>query len=155
MVGENNPDYKVMIKEVYLRVCKVQPNTAIITAHARVLHDTETKYLFMKSDVKVASIPKGQLSFTWDSLLQNKYPNKVVTALVSGETVNGSYAKNPFNFAMFDLDTTAVYVNGESLPAQPLYVRNNISSYKSVFEGRESFGLDVKRILQMDMLCTS
>ncbi|XP_041369720.1 uncharacterized protein F54H12.2-like [Gigantopelta aegis] len=147
MAGEDNPYYKVKIEDVYLRVCKVRPNTAIITAHAKMLQDTEAKYPFTRSDIKVASIPKGQLSFTWDHLFQNKCPNKVVVALVSAEAVNGSYTKNPFNFAMYDLDTIALYMNGESLPAQPLHVGSNqyISAYNSMFEGRESIGLDVSR----------
>ncbi|XP_041372810.1 uncharacterized protein F54H12.2-like [Gigantopelta aegis] len=145
--GEDNPDYKVKIQDVYLRVCKVRPNTAIITAHAKTLQDTEAIYPFTRSDIKVASIPKGQLSFHWDHLFQNKCPNKVVVALVSAEAVNGSYSKNPFNFAMYDLDTIALYVNGESLPAQPLHVGNKqyISAYNNLFEGRESIGLDVSR----------
>ncbi|XP_041364399.1 uncharacterized protein F54H12.2-like [Gigantopelta aegis] len=147
MAGEDNPDYKVKIEDVYLRVCKVRPNTAIITAHAKTLQNTEAIYPFTRSDIKVASIPRGQLSFHWDHLFQNKCPNKVVVALVSAEAVNGSYTKNPFNFAMYDLDTIALYVNGESLPAQPLHVNNNqyISAYNNLFEGRESIGLDVSR----------
>ncbi|XP_041375264.1 uncharacterized protein F54H12.2-like [Gigantopelta aegis] len=147
MAGEDNPDYRVKIEDVYLRVCKVQHYTAIITAHSKMLQDTEAKYPFTKSNIKVATIPKGQLSFTWDRLFQNKCPNKIVVSLVSAEAVNGSYTTNPFNFAMYDLDSIVLYVNSESLLVQPLHVgkKQYILAYNNLFEGRESIGLDVSR----------
>ena len=145
MSGTDNPEYKVKIEDVYIKVCKVRPNTSIITSHAKVLENSTAMYPFTKREVKVAAIPKGQLSFHWDHMFQDKSPNTVVIALISAEAMNGSYTKNPFNFAMYDLSNIALYVNGESLPAQPLSISKGqyISAYNNLFEGRESIGSDI------------
>ena len=147
MSGTENTDYKVQIEDVFIKVCKVRPNVSIITSHAKVLDHSTAMYPFTKRDVKVSAIPKGQLSFHWDHMFQDKSPNTVVVALVSAEAMNGNYAKNPFNFAIYDLSNIALYVNGEALPAQPLRISNGqyITAYNSLFEGRESIGSDITR----------
>jgi len=147
MSGEDSPEYKIQIEDIYIKVCKVRPNASIITSHAKVLEQSTAKYPFTKRDVKVAAIPKGQLSYQWDHMFQDKSPNSVVIALVSAEAMNGSYTKNPFNFAMYDLSNIALYVNGESLPAHPLSISRDqyITAYNNIFEGRESIGSDITR----------
>ncbi|XP_071114718.1 uncharacterized protein [Haliotis cracherodii] len=48
---------------------------------------------------------------------------------------------------MYDLSTIALYVNGESLPSQPLSLSSGqiITAYERLFEGREHLGLDKTR----------
>ncbi|XP_041361916.1 uncharacterized protein F54H12.2-like [Gigantopelta aegis] len=133
-------NYRVKVEDIYLRLCKIRPNTLLIASHAKTLESTAAKYPFTQSDIKVASIPKGQLSFTWDQLFQNKCPNKVIVALVSAEAMNGDYKKNPYNFERFALSAIALYVDGESLPSQPLHVSDMeyITAYNNLFEGRRT-----------------
>ncbi len=147
MSGEDNASYKVKIEDVYLRVCKIQPNVSMITSHAKMLKHNTVKYPFTKSDVKAVSLTKGQLNYTVDNLFQNKVPNKIVVGLVSAEAFNGSYAKNPFNFAMYKLRSIGLYVDGEPLPGEPLVISDDqyIGAYNNLFEGRESTGSNIDR----------
>ncbi|XP_046381460.1 uncharacterized protein LOC124152541 [Haliotis rufescens] len=77
MSGQTGLDYKVVLQDVYLTVCKGRPSMNIITRHARMLGETTAKYPFT---------------------------NKVVVCLVSAEAANGNYTKKPFNFAMYDVN---------------------------------------------------
>ncbi|XP_067678602.1 uncharacterized protein F54H12.2-like [Haliotis asinina] len=147
MCAEDSPSYKVKIQDIYLRMCKIRPSSAITTSHAKVLSHHTAKYPFTKSDIKTVSLPKGQLNYTVDNLFQNKVPNKTVVALASSEAVNGSYTKSPFNFQMYDLSSIVLYVDGESLPGEALRVakKQYITAYNALFEGRASIGLDIER----------
>ena len=132
----DHADYRVQIVDVYLRLCKIRPSVGMITSHAKMLEQSTAKYPITKTDIKAVSIPKGQLSYTIDNLFQNKSPNKIVVALVSAEAFNGNYKKNPFNFLTYELSTIALYVDGESLPSQPISVSSNeyVTLFNNLFE---------------------
>jgi len=62
--------------------------------------------------------------------------------------MNGDYKKNPYNFERFALSTIALYVDGESLPSQPLRISDTeyITAYNNLFEGRRTpQGLSIGR----------
>ncbi|XP_046557805.1 uncharacterized protein LOC124267006 [Haliotis rubra] len=58
MSGEDSPSYKVKIEDIYLRMCKIRPSSAITTSHAKILTHHTAKYPFTKSDIKLYLYPK-------------------------------------------------------------------------------------------------
>ncbi|XP_046569523.1 uncharacterized protein LOC124277847 [Haliotis rubra] len=136
--GVSNKKFKIILEDVYLRLCKIRPTASIITGHAHILATENAVYPYIKTDLRVASIPQGQLSFTWDQIFQNCCPNKVVICLLSSKALNGDYEQNPFFFQLFDLTTVGLYVNGESLPAQPLKITDGhiVPAFQGLFDPR-------------------
>ncbi len=65
-------------------------------------------------------------------------PSKVFIWFVSSDAFNGAYDKNPFNYRDFDIRTAGFYVDGLSLPNQPLEMnfthRDIISAYGALVE---------------------
>ncbi|KAJ8050978.1 hypothetical protein HOLleu_04375 [Holothuria leucospilota] len=84
-------------------------------------------------------IPRGNISFTRESLFLGNLPKRLVIGCVDSEASNGSYNRNPFNFHHHDLNFIALYVDGEQLPWKPL--RPNfgdgqyIMAYQTLFSG--------------------
>ena len=43
-----------------------------------------------------------------------------ILEIVSGDAYEGTYAKNPFNFQHFNLNSLRLLLNGDEIPFQPL-----------------------------------
>ncbi|GBM40975.1 hypothetical protein AVEN_250301-1 [Araneus ventricosus] len=72
---------------------------------------------------------------------------RLVTGCVDNDVFHGSLSKNPFNFKHFNLNFIGLYVDGQSVPYNPLepkfYQDNNIRAYQSLFLGTEKSGQDL------------
>ena len=66
-------------------------------------------------------------------------PTRLVVTIVASEAFNGSYARNPYNFANKSLSYIAFYVDSESRPGvalRPKYKnRNYVGEYLTLFTG--------------------
>ncbi|KAJ8316755.1 hypothetical protein KUTeg_005701 [Tegillarca granosa] len=98
MTSESLPDYEIVIEDIIRKVEKVIVSPSVIYVHAEVFKHTNAKYPYTKTEVKMMTIPSGQLNFTWDNMFQGLQTNKVVITFVDSQAVSGSYSKNPFNF---------------------------------------------------------
>lgn len=107
--------FRIDIEEAVLRACKVQCQSGIIIAHSLKLEETNAKYPFVKSDVRMVVIPRGQSYISLDSLFQNTSPRKLVVGFVKAEAVAGKLNSNPFNFAAYKLTNISVSVNGSNV----------------------------------------
>ena len=132
MSDELNPKYDIVIEDIILRACKVRVNPAVIYGHAEALLKTNAKYPFTKSEIKVMSIPKGQISFTWDNIFQGSKPNKIIIGLVEANAVAGNYALNPFNFKNYDVRQITLLCDGVPVGGGPLKVNYDKSQGQSV-----------------------
>lgn len=68
MSTHSSGGYFIEIEEMIFKICKVQVNPAVIYAHSQVLESTNAKYYCTKTEVKMMSIPKGQVNFYVASL---------------------------------------------------------------------------------------
>ena len=59
--------YKIDIEEMALRVCKVQVNPAVFTAHNAMLSSTNAKYPYTKTEKASMILAKDTLNFPWNS----------------------------------------------------------------------------------------
>jgi len=67
-------------------------------------------------------------------------PKRIVLGLVSNNAFNGSFKHNPFNFAHYNVNLLALYVDGQQVPAkalQPDFTNPQlyISCYNTLFSG--------------------
>jgi hypothetical protein len=69
--------YEVVIEDIVLKACKVQVNPAVIFAQAEILRDVNAKYFFTRTEMKLLTIPAGNMSFTYDNLFKGLRPNRL------------------------------------------------------------------------------
>ena len=148
---EDKSNFKVIIQEAVLKMHKIKVNPAIAIMHAQLLKSVNAKYPIMRSDLKTISLPKGSQQVNIDDLFHSYIPNKLIITMVTSVAMNGNYTKNPFNFQNFDVNSIAVYVNGESLPTRPMKINYNgnkstdanyVEAYQSLFMGNGKLGQD-------------
>lgn len=124
------PDYKIVIDEMVLNICKVQVNPAVVFAHSQQLEKTNAKYPYVKTEVRLAAISQGQVNFTLDNVCQGIRPNKIVVAFANSQSVSGSYLTSPWNFQGFGL--TELSVSVDNIPVLGNYVRLNFNQSNGV-----------------------
>ena len=145
--------YTYEIVDCVLKVCHVKINPGLSVSHAEALKKSPAIYPYKRSDVKSYNLSPGASTWTMDNVFQGDVPSRVILALVKGSAYSGNYKENPFYFNNYDCNFVGFYVNGQSVPSEPLtpdYKNNNyISSYLSLFTGigqyNNGFGNEITR----------
>jgi hypothetical protein len=115
--------YKIDIAEMILRVCKVQVNPAVVTAHNAMLSSTNAKYPYTKTEIASMTLAKGISNFSWNQVFQDTCPDRVIVTFVCSEaTSGGSPAKNPGNFQNYNLSQISVSVDGVPVNGGPMQI---------------------------------
>ncbi|XP_041349391.1 uncharacterized protein F54H12.2-like [Gigantopelta aegis] len=135
MSGKSGQEYKIELLDVYLKVCKLKINSALILAHNSLFEKNNALYPYIRSEVKMISIPSTQLSHTWDNVSKH-VANRYVVGFVDSASVNGSYTGNPFNFTASNIKTVAMYVDGISVPGRPVEA-DDVGAYVNLFDGTD------------------
>jgi len=130
--------YKVKIIDIYLRVCKVLVSPEVILAHDHTLQIKPAVYPFWKTTLKTFTIPQGQYTANIDDPFQGVIPTKLFVWFVDAAAFNGDYGKNPFNYHHYYVKSAGFYVNGLSVPNQPLEMdfehRDIITAYNALLD---------------------
>lgn len=145
--------YKVRIEEAVMIVRREKPSPGVQLGHAKALQTATAKYPILRTYCKSFSIPRGSLSYTQDNVFQGQLPQRLIVGLVDNDAMNGSFAKNPFNFKHYGLNFLACYVDGRAIPFKALTPNfdagHYMPSYFSLFQvtGRSSgdVGTDISR----------
>lgn len=137
----NETGYEVVIEDIVLKACKVQVNPAVIYGQAEIMKNTNAKYPFTRTEVKLLTIPAGNISYTYDNLFQGLRPNRCCIGFVKSAAASGNFQLNPFNFANFGLTQIGVFVDGVPVGGNVMKLNFNPSSgrtivpaYNSMFE---------------------
>ena len=118
--GDADASFKIKLVDIRLRVSKVKINPAVIYAQSQALAVTNAKYPFTQTLIKQMTIPTGSTNFTYDNIFQGMRPNFVVIGFVDADAVTGSYAKNPWFFQGYDVNSIGIYVDGVPAGGNPL-----------------------------------
>eukprot|EP00057_Strongylocentrotus_purpuratus_P015148 XP_011669622.1 PREDICTED: uncharacterized protein F54H12.2-like [Strongylocentrotus purpuratus] len=144
MSSVENANYKVLITSASLHVRRVKLSPEAALLHAKTLETQTAKYPIRRSEVKTFSIPRGNLSFTRESLILGQLPKRLVIGCVSNTAFNGDFSKNPFNFHHYDLNFLALYADSEQIPWKPIRPNfsgpdpNFILAYQTLYSGINS-----------------
>ena len=157
---------KVKLTDVVLRIRKVKVDPAINDATETMLKQTPALYPIQRVECKVLTIPNSLPGVRQDNIFSGVIPKSFVFGLVDVDASNGSYGKNPYNFAHFGVHTVTLTVNGEEIPFKQLtlkYPANGdgkvdpatddevdfIQAYNTLFSGTGKIyantGLDITR----------
>jgi hypothetical protein len=156
LMSASDVDYKLQILDASFKLCIQRPNPALTMAHVKMLEKSTTVYPYLFSNLKTASIARGEFIFTMDDVFQGEVPSTLVVGLVSSSAFSGDYKKSPFNFQPFDCNFVAFYVDGQSLPSKPLQPNYNSKTYLDVYQslvsGREQISVDREEYLKGNVL---
>lgn len=128
--GKTNkkPKIKMMDASFFIRKQLLFPS--IILAHQKILSQGETaKYPLKKTGVKYFTVSKGVQSFTEENAFQSQIPDRIVLAMVSNASFNGSYTTSPYVFSDFGLASLSICVNNIPVPIRPLVTNFTGSDY--------------------------
>ena len=146
MTNSETINYHIEIVDAVFKVCKVKTSSGILVGHDAQLTKQPAIYPFMRSEIKTYSIAAGLYNFSCDDLFLSRIPSQMIVFLTSSEGFSGSYKRNPFNFANYDLNYLCFEVDGNPIPhaaLQPNYAtKNYVSSFLTVYTGNDKYGKD-------------
>jgi hypothetical protein len=113
-------NYKIKIKEMALYVRKVQLSPVVRMGHVKTLEKTSCKYPVRRVEVKVDTVPTGNMNYVQNNLFLGQLPKRLVIACVDSDALNGTIGKTPFDFKHYKINFVALNVDGRQIPAKPL-----------------------------------
>jgi hypothetical protein len=115
-----NEGYRFKILNAHLNLCTVNIAPGILVGHAEALKIAPALYPYFHSEIKTYTLPSGVYQYTMCDLFQGRVPSDLIVGLVSQDSYNGQYDKNPFNFQHYDCNFIGFYVDSVSVPGHEL-----------------------------------
>ena len=142
LMSSDGKNYVIDITDANLKVCYIQPSNSLIIGHSEALERTPAIYPFIRSTLKSNTITQGVQNWSIDQMFSDNIPNVLYIVMVTSESFNGDYEKNPFNFQHFDLDFLCLYIEGVPVNQQaflPNFEKDQFTSeYRSLFENNKN-----------------
>ena len=150
-----NPNAKVKLTDVILKVRKVRVSPTVSMGHELALKKMAATYPIRRVECKTFVMPANMPSVRKDNIFTGNIPKTFVFGLVDAKGFSGNYKSNPYNFRHFEVTTVTLTVNGEELPFKQLTLNyennkeNFIQAYNTLFSGTGKMnyntGLDISR----------
>jgi len=84
---------KVKLKDVAVFYRKVRPNDAVRLAHIKALQKSTANYPLRHVEVKSFTLPRGNLSWTKESVFLGQLPKRLIVGFMDNDAYNGSFQK--------------------------------------------------------------
>ena len=101
-----------------LYVRKVQLSPVVRMGHVKTLEKTSCKYPVRRVEVKVDTVPTGNMNYVQNNLFLGQLPKRLVIACVDSDALNGTIGKTPFDFKHYKINFVALNVDGRQIPAK-------------------------------------
>jgi hypothetical protein len=114
----SSPDLKILECTLFARYLTI--SRPVLVAHQQLLASANVRYDFLKDDLKTFLIPSGVSSHNIENIFSGQLPKNVVISFVENGAFTGDFAKNPFNYQLFGLNSIQLNVNGSNVPNSPI-----------------------------------
>ena len=141
MCGKPDPNqYKVIIKDVRLRLYKIIPTSSYRLGIEDALAVRNAAYHYTRSDTKTMTIEKSSISFYQDNLFPGVLPKRMTVGLVSSTAFSGSYKENPYFFHHYNMSRIAVEIDGRAVPYQAIKTDFSSNAYVEAYDALVNAG---------------
>ena len=107
---------KIKIKDLALFVRNVQLSPAVRMGQVKALEKISCKYPIRRVEVKVDTVPRGNMNYVQDNMFLRQLPKRLVTGCMDSDGLNGTITKIPFDFRHYKINFVAL--NGRQIPAK-------------------------------------
>ena len=114
---------RVKLNNVVLKIRKVKVDQAVSDGVERMLKQTPALYPIRRVECKILTIPANIPHLRKDNIFSGIIPKSFVFGLVDVDAANGTYDKNPYNFAHFGVKNVSLTANGEEIPFKQLVLK--------------------------------
>jgi len=122
LIQDDDTLYEFHILSAVLRVCKVNLNPNIITAHSEVMKKEPMIFPFISSDVKSYSLASSLTRWSIDDITNPYVPHNVYVVIVNQRSYSpGNRRSNPFLFLHANLSYISFTVDGKNVPLSEPY----------------------------------
>ena len=83
-------NYKIKIKNLALFVRNVQLSPVVRMGHVKAFEKTSCKYPIRRVEVKVDTIPRGNMNYVQDNMFLGQLPKRLVIGCVESDALNGT-----------------------------------------------------------------
>ena len=123
-IGNDTPiEPKVHLTDVVLKIRKVKVDQAVSDGVERMLKQTPALYPIRRVECKILTIPEQLPNIRQDNIFSGIIPKSFVFGLVHVDAYNGTYGKNPYNFAHFGVTNVSLTANGQEIPFKQLTLK--------------------------------
>ena len=157
MSGEEANDCKISIMSGTLRVRTVRVANSTKLEHVSIMQGRSGQkalpaiYTLTRTPTHARIILRGVLNHTETDLFNGLIPQCIIFGMVRNDAYNGSLARNPFNFQLFDVNAVRLTVNGEEIRYSVIDLTGGkrIDGYNTLFSGSGDMncghGIDIDR----------
>ena len=117
--SENIPEAKLIIEEIFLRVCKVSVSPEVRLGHAAALQLAPARYPFNKVEIRPLAAEKGNSVINFSNIFEGQIPTKMVVGMVSQSNYIGNFNTNPLDFQHFNIQSIGLEIGNEKIPSEP------------------------------------
>ena len=121
--GNNVIQPRVHLTDVVLKIRKVKVDQSVSDGVERMLKQTPALYPIRRVECKMLIIPENLPNTRQDNIFSGLIPNSFVFGLVHVNAANGTYEKNPYNFAHFGVTNVSLTANGQEIPFKQLTLK--------------------------------
>lgn len=142
------PEYKIKMINAALFIRKAKVNPAVVLGQAKALQSSTAKYPIKRVVTKVFTVPSGSVNVVQDNLYLNTLPTKLIIGIVDSAAFNGDFAKSPFEFKHYNINSMSLYIDGQQIPSKRLqpnftegaYARSYFTLFTASGQAWDNFG---------------
>jgi hypothetical protein len=97
-------NYMIKIKDLALFVRNVQLSPAVRMGHVKAFEKTICKYPIRRVEVKVDTVPHGNMNYVQDNMFLGQLPKRLVIGCVDSDALNWTITKIPFDFRHYKIN---------------------------------------------------
>ena len=133
LISKKGVNYRIIIHDVYMKMCMVNLNPAVLIAQSEVIQSTPAIYPFTESQIKSYTISKGEYSLSLEDMFQSWIPSELILCMIDSKAYSGDYNSNPFYFKHLNTNYISLTVDGKNVPANPLQPNFDKGSYQQCY----------------------